>query len=329
MRFSLELTPKFQIKDIMEIAAEADSLGFDSIWVSDHYNHRNAFIVLFAIANSTYRVKIGPGILSPYTSHPAYIAQLVATLAECAGGRVVCGIGAGDLTVLRQLGIERTNVIKNVEVAIRIVRDLLSGKDVHTTYNGRVIHLTKLSINPPQSEIPIYVGAQGEKMLMLACRIADGVLVNASDIDLLRKSYRIVRDALTEHGRDFRRFDIAAHVSFSLDEDLEYAKRAAAIYAAYMLAGSNERVLEGLGVEGSCADKIREALLRSDTQTAKMLVEPYVEKFVIVAKPSKLLEIIKEISSIGYMHLVFGPPLGREVKGTIRLIASTLPSLKE
>lgn len=319
MRFSLELVPKISIEELVAIASNAESMGFDTIWVSDHYNHRNVSIVLFALASKTRSIKIGPGILNPYILHPAYIAQILATLSECAKNRIVCGIGAGDLTMLRQLGIERVGALKKVELTVKIIRDLLSGKDVRMNYDSKMLYLTKLDINTPVS-IPIYLGAQGEKMLKLASLIADGVLVNASDLDLLRSSYKIVTSCLNERGIDQKHFDIAAHISLSVDDDLKVARRVAAIYAAYILAGASDTVLNRLGIDIECATKIRDALLKLNTQEAKDIVDPYIEKFIMVVKPNRLREAIEEVASIGYNHIVLGPPFGKDLMGVLKLI---------
>jgi 5,10-methylenetetrahydromethanopterin reductase len=101
---------------------QAEQLGYNSIWITDHFNNRNVYITLTVIANYTDRIKLGPGVTNPYLIHPVMTAQSVASLNEVAPGRVICGIGAGDRTTLDMVGKKMTTPLRTVREAVDIIR---------------------------------------------------------------------------------------------------------------------------------------------------------------------------------------------------------------
>ncbi len=327
-KLSVEFTPKWPAPILSDLARLVDGLGFDTIWVSDHYHNRNVFVTLAVIALATYRAKIGPGILSPYVHHPAYIAQSILTLTDLAKGRVVCGIGAGDFLSLMQLGFERSSPVGVVRDALFIVRDLLRGESINVC--SSTFKLINVKINfGAQDSVPIYVGAQGDSMLKMAARFADGVLINFSDEGMLKSARNLVCCTSAEAGRNVSDIDIVAHPSVSISDDVLLAKRAVLPYAAYILAGSSNTVLKRLDVSIEKASKVRSAIMRMDLQEAKSLVEDEVDKFAIYGTPKQVAERLLAIRSLGYEHIVIGSPIGPDPQKAMMLLSTeVLPVLR-
>ncbi len=325
-KLSVELTPKWHLTILRELAKVIDGLCFDTIWVSDHYHNKNVFIALAFIASATQHTKIGPGVLSPYIHHPAYIAQSILTLTDLAKGRVVCGIGAGDFLSLMQLGFERYNPVSVVRDALLSIKGLLRGEFVNLS--GTAFKLINAKLNfGDQNNIPVYVGAQGDNMLKMATRFADGILVNFSDEDMLRYAYNLIYHTSMNVGRNPSNIDIVAHTPVSISDDVLLAKKAALPYAAYILAGSNDTVLERLGVSAEKASKVRLALMRMDLQEAKSLVEDEVDNFTIYGTPKQVTEKLLTIQSLGYEHIVIGSPIGPNPQKAIALLNTEVLSI--
>ncbi|MEM2910028.1 MAG: 5,10-methylenetetrahydromethanopterin reductase [Nitrososphaerota archaeon] len=329
IKLSVEFAPKWPTSMLRDMAGLADELDFDTIWVSDHYHNRNVFVTLAIVASVTHRVRIGPGILSPYVHHPAYIAQAVLTLADLAEGRAVCGIGAGDLISLTQLGLERSSPLRVVRDALFSVRKLLKGESVNVCSPTFKLVGAKIGFEHPDN-IPIYVGAQGDGMLKMAARLADGILVNFSDDDALRYAIRLIYRASMDAGRNPSDMDVVAHVPVSISDDVSLAKKAALPYAAYILAGSGDVVLERLGVCIEKASKIRSAVMCMDFQEAKRFVEDDVDKFAVYGTPKQVAERLLDILSLGYEHVLVGPPIGPDPQKAMALLnAEVLPRLRD
>lgn len=93
LKFSLELLPNEPIKDIIEIIKTAENIGFENVWITDHYNNRDVYEVLAISGYETSTIKLGAGVSNPYLRNPVTIAAATATLNEITGGRAIVGVG--------------------------------------------------------------------------------------------------------------------------------------------------------------------------------------------------------------------------------------------
>src|SRR5215471_21131334 len=162
------------MRETLELAKEADALGFHSFWLSEGYHSRSALVRATLIATATKKIKIGLGILSPHTKHPALLAMEAASLDELAPGRVLLGIGR-VLNALRKHALDSRGTTQVVKESIEIIKRILSGQLVQ--YDGN-----KFSIARPGSRLDLELsgdlGATGPAMLRLAGQYADGIVFN-------------------------------------------------------------------------------------------------------------------------------------------------------
>jgi 5,10-methylenetetrahydromethanopterin reductase len=110
------------MSETLELARAADALGFHSFWLSEGYHSRSAIVRATLIASATQRIKIGLGILSPHTKHPALLAMDAASLDEVAHDRVILGIGR-VLNALRKHAIDDTGTTQLVKESIEIIME--------------------------------------------------------------------------------------------------------------------------------------------------------------------------------------------------------------
>ena len=155
---------------------------------------REAFVTLtgwgHATANGPARHRVCP----IYNSPPLTAAMAAATLAESVGrGRVVLGIGAGHPVIGRQFGNDRLSGVAGVEEYLTVVKSLLAGETVE--HHGEHIHLdgARLALSTAV-EMPVVLAALGPRMLGLAARSADGVLLNWSGPDALAATAQALRE---------------------------------------------------------------------------------------------------------------------------------------
>src|SRR6266542_7171794 len=142
---------------VIEAARTAERLGFDCFWVTDsHLIGREVLAMLGALAVSTERIALGPGVSHLAGRHPSVIASAMATLDELAPGRIRLGIGVGDSGPLN-LGVPRTSV-SDLETAIVAIRDLMQGREV-AGYERPL----KLSFGSTERRVPIFVASSGER----------------------------------------------------------------------------------------------------------------------------------------------------------------------
>ncbi|MXR22420.1 5,10-methylenetetrahydromethanopterin reductase, partial [Halobacterium bonnevillei] len=211
----IELTPESPVREVASLAASAEDAGFDAVFASCHYNNRDPFVALDRVAAATDDVMLGPGVANPYDTHPVKLASQVGTVDEVSDGRAVLGLGAGDASTLRNLGVERDRPLRRVLETMKVAQDLWDGERVE--HDGTFV-AADAGLNYDVGEIPVYVGAQGPHMLRMAGKHADGVLVNAShERDLSWAADRVTEgesDRVVEGD-----VDVAAFASVSIARD--------------------------------------------------------------------------------------------------------------
>jgi 5,10-methylenetetrahydromethanopterin reductase len=328
LKFGIEFVPREAYWKIMHYVIQAEKGGFSNLWITDHFNNRNVYATLAAASIYTNKITLGPGVTNPYMVNPVLTAQAVATLDEMAPGRVVLGIGAGDKTTLETVGVEMGKPLTAVQESIAIVRGMLSGESV--SFQGEVFKTAGAKFLFKTRRIPVYVGAQGPKMLALAGRIGEGVLINAcnpKDVELAVKS---VKEGMSEAGRKQEDVDVAVYTAFSVHQDIKKATKAAVPPVSFIVAGCPPQLLERHGIDIAKAGEIREALKANDWGRAFGAVTPeMIDAFSVCGTPGVCIERIAELLKSGITQFVAGSPLGANVREAINLLShEIIPSFK-
>jgi probable F420-dependent oxidoreductase len=195
MKFGFTLKGDQSPERTVELAKVAEAGGFEYGWVFDtHVLFREPYPLLTLMALNTDRMRLGTCVTNPGTREPSVTASALATLNEISSGRMDLGIGRGD-SARRVLG-KPPITIAGTEEAIRVIRDLVEGRPV--TYEGTELNLTWTG----KWKLPVWVAGYGPMALSMAGRVADGVILQLADPDLIRWFAGQVRDAATAAGRD-------------------------------------------------------------------------------------------------------------------------------
>ena len=195
MRFGFTLKPEHSIADTIALAQAGEAVGFDYLWLFDsHVLWREPYALLTLIAEHTSKLRLGTCVTNPGTREPSVTASALATLDEVSDGRMDLGIGRGD-SARRVLG-KPPITLAHTEEAIHVIRELVEGRTV--LYEGTELQL-------PWSggdKLPVWVAGYGPMALSMTGRIADGVILQLADPDLIRWFVAQVREAATAAGRD-------------------------------------------------------------------------------------------------------------------------------
>lgn len=310
--FEVELVAEHPVRELASLSETAEEEGYGAVWVTDHYNNRNPWVVLTAIALATDDIELGPGVTNPYIAHPAWIANAVASLDEVSGKRARLGIGAGDKNTLRTLELERESPLNDVLESVKLTRELLGGGSV--TIEGLV---NNARLNYDSREVPVYIGAQGPNMLRMAADHGDGILINASHP--------------TDFEWSFQQFDpdtdaeVLAYTSFSISRERDAALEAAKQPVAFIAAGSPPQVLKRHGLNLELAEEIGKYIEESRFSEAFDLVtEDMLDAFSIYGTPEECAERVEELFEVGVDTVVVGSPLGPKPTEAIRIAADEL-----
>ncbi|WP_166347636.1 LLM class flavin-dependent oxidoreductase [Phytoactinopolyspora limicola] len=163
------------ITSVGGLAAHAEKLGFDELWLADHYYNRDTSVALALMAQHTETATLGTAVASPFLRHPTLLASLAATITELAGQRFVLGLGSGGYEFPQEMDIAIKRPLAAIAESTRVVRELLAGP---ADVTGEVFSARGAALRWPAAPTPVYLAARGPKMLALAGDIADGVITH-------------------------------------------------------------------------------------------------------------------------------------------------------
>ncbi|OWT32621.1 5,10-methylenetetrahydromethanopterin reductase [Methanobrevibacter sp. 87.7] len=319
MKFGIEFVPQQPLDEIIKLVKLAEDVGFDNVWITDHYNNKNVYASLALIAKETSTIKLGPGVTNPYLRSPAVSASAIATIDEISDGRATFGIGPGDKATFESLGVEWSKPLSTIKSAIAEIRTLTAG--------GKTDKGAKLGgIKAVQDSIPIYMGAQGPKMLETAGEIADGVLINASNPKDYEAAMPMIKAGLDKAGGD-KDFDLGAYTSTSIGPDSEAAKNAAKIVVAFIASGAPDLVIERHGLPEGYNKKLGDLLGKGDFGGAiGAVTEEALDAFCVAGTPEEFVPKIEALGEMGVTQYVAGSPVGKDVEESIKLLGDVISS---
>ena len=317
MKFGIEFVPQIPLDELVRLVKIAEDVGFEYAWITDHYNNKNVYETLALIAANTETIKMGPGVTNPYVRSPAISASAIATIDEISNGRATFGIGPGDKATFDALGIAWEKPVSTIKAAIADINTLLAGEK---TEAGAALGGAK----KVQDAIPIYMGAQGPKMLETAGEIADGVLINASNPKDYEAAMPMIKKGIGDQAKDF---DVAAYTATSIGTDSEAAKNAAKIVVAFIAAGSPPPVIERHGLPDGFNTKMGEFLAKGDFGGAiGAVTDEALEAFSVCGTPDEFIPKIEGLAEMGVTQYVAGSPVGKNVEESIKLLGDVIAS---
>lgn len=168
------------------LAKLADDNGLDLLTIQDHpYQGRffETWTLMTALAMATKQIRVSANVTNLPLRLPSVLAKQAATLDILTGGRVEMGIGAGGFwdAIVAYGGTRRTpaEAYAGFEDALHILRGMWDSTGRSFSYSGTIYSVKGALVGPvPAHRIPIWVGAQGPRMMRLTGRMADGILVS-------------------------------------------------------------------------------------------------------------------------------------------------------
>jgi len=167
------------------------------------------------MAANTRHMRIGPCVTNPAVRDITVTASLFATLNLISGGRMDLGIGRGDSS-RRVLG-KKPVTPKELEQSIQAFRDLTAGREIQ--YDGQPTRITWSKQSPP-----VWVAGYGPKVLNMAGRVADGIILQFADPDLIEWCMAFVKEGARQAGRDPKSIEVMAAAPVWVSDDLNTAR---------------------------------------------------------------------------------------------------------
>jgi coenzyme F420-dependent glucose-6-phosphate dehydrogenase len=318
---------QFGPRQLLDFAVLAEGLGFESAWISDHYQpwrHTNghapfSIAWLAAAGERTSRMTLGTSVLTPtFRYHPSVVAHAFATLGVLYPGRIVLGIGTGEaLNEHPVTGVEWPEPrerFRRLSEATKLMRRLWTEDFVE--FDGEYYKVLGATVyDRPERPVPIYVAATGEVAARFAGRQAEGfICTSGKGMDLYRdRLLPAVQEGARAAGRDYEQIEKMIEVKVSFDTDRERALADTRIWAALALSAE-----EKVGVHDP-----------RDMERLAATVNNPERRWLVSDDPEEHVEQIVPYIDLGFTHLVFHAP-GDDQARFLRLYAKeVLPRLRE
>ena len=299
---------QFSPQDLLAYSVKAEECGFDSVFVSDHFQpwrHTGghapfSFTFLGALGARTSRVVMGTSVLTPtFRYHPSIVAQAFGTLGALFPERVVLGIGTGEsLNEVPATGMvwpEMKERFARMRESVRLIRQLWTEERVD--FEGDYYKTESATIyDRPDRPVPIYVAAAGPMVAKYAGRAGDGFICTSGKATELYTEKLLPNVAAGRElaSRDVANYDMMIEVKVSFDTDHDRAMNDTRHWAALALSPE-----EKMSVEDP---------LQMERLADALPVERAASRWIVSTDPDEHVERVKFYYDLGFRHLVFHAP---------------------
>jgi len=282
------------------LVRRAEAAGYDDLW-SGETNGPDGFTPLVLAAAWSERLRLGTGIVNPFTRGPLVLAQHAAALQDASGGRFCLGIGSSsNVIVERWNGIPFAKPLTRVRETVELLRPLFAGE--------RGPGGCKLE-TAPATPVPIYVAALGDKMLEAAGEVADGAILNFLPLSAVPHVVERIRagEARRNGTRTAGPVDVTCRFFLVPGEPDEALATARYLFAAYATVPVYERFFRGLGWS-EAIDPMVDAWRGGDRRAALALApEELLRDVFILGTPEQMAERLDAFVAGGITTAILTP----------------------
>jgi len=325
-RVALYLQDSHDLRDGLDYARYAEQRGFEAVWQAESRLVRDAIVPMAAYAAVTEHIKVGSGVLNNWTRNIGLLAATFLTLDDLAPNRVICGIGAWWDPLAKNVGIDRKKPLTAMKETVQVMKRLLNLERV--TFDGEFIHVNEIELDVVHGRreprnVPIMIGATGDKMMEMTGEIADGCVMNYcvapeyndTALELLDKGAR-------KAGRTVDDLDRPQLIVCSVDHDHDTAiDHTKMLLCQYM--AQQPHIAKASGVADSVVQEIQSTLgwpaTKEQINKAKYLVpDVLVDKITASGTPEEARAKVNEYIKRGCTCPILYP-----VGGNFKLLIDT------
>ncbi|MGQ4871637.1 MAG: LLM class flavin-dependent oxidoreductase [Candidatus Thorarchaeota archaeon] len=324
--FGVAMTGVFPVSEAVELAREAERLGLGSVWFAEDYFFRGGIPYLAAASVATERIRIGLGVINPYTRHPALIAMEFATIDELCGGRAIFGLGSGVPYWMWQMGYDVKKPLSRTRACVGLVRKIMTGDKVSHEDKFFVARDIQLIFKPVRTHVPIYLAFEGKMGLALAGEIGDGAILSIFNTpDYVKFAWERVRKGAEKSGRNLDDFEMVSYLPMVIDEDLDRALNTARKFMALYLPHSQPGgpLMAHAGIEPEVTLEMKKAAEEGGDIEA-LITDRMVQTLGVVGDIESCIRQVRAIVEAGAHTPVMFPVPGTDVIQTVKTIASEI-----
>ncbi|MEJ2708306.1 MAG: LLM class flavin-dependent oxidoreductase [Anaerolineales bacterium] len=325
-RVALYLQDAHDLRDGLDYVRYAEQRGFEAVWQAESRLVRDAIVPMAAYAAVTEHIKVGSGVINNWTRNIGLLAATFLTLDDLAPNRVICGIGAWWDPLARNVGIERRKPLTAMRETVEVLRRLLHMERV--TFHGEFHHVEGIELDVVHGRreprnVPIMIGATGDKMLELTGEIADGVVLNyCVPPEYNDRALELLEKGARKSGRSLEDLDRPQLVVCSVDADHDRAIDTTRELLTQYLA-QQPHIAKASGVSQEVVTEIQSILgwpaTKEQIQRAKHLVpEDLIHRITASGTPEEAHAKVNEYRKHGATSPILYP-----VGGDVKLLIDT------
>jgi coenzyme F420-dependent glucose-6-phosphate dehydrogenase len=320
---------QFAPKPLLDFAVEAEKQGFDSVFVSDHFQpwrHEgghapHSITWMSAVGARTSRIVIGTSVLTPtYRYHPSIVAQAFATLGCLFPGRIILGIGTGEslneVPATGQPWPEFKERFARLRESVVLMRKLWS--EDHVSHEGEYYKTVDATIyDRPKEPIPIYVAAGGPVVAKYVGRASEGFICTSGKGAELYKDKLIpaVKEGMELAKKPAGAVDHMIEMKVSFDTDLARAKEDTRFWSALALSAEEKTSVHSPTEMARLADALP--------------IDRIARRWIVSTDPDEHVEKIAPYVDLGFNHLVFHAPGPDQVRFLQLYAKEVVPRLRK
>jgi len=304
LSFGVTVMPDPPYGRMIELMRLAEGHGFDYAWTYDsHVLWQESFATLPLAADRTERIKLGHFVTNPGIRDPTIVASWYATMQDVSNGRMAMGIGRGDSS-RRVVGLEPVKVA-DFEARCRMIKDLMNGRGV--SWNGKELKLEW--VRSELGEIPMWIAGYGPKALAIAGRVADGVIIQLADPQIIQWIMETARKAAEEAGRDPSELKCIVGAPSHITDDIADARDQTRWFPA-MVSNHIMDLIERYGYDSEIPAALTDYVKarefydykdhsRVGARHGEFVTDEICDRFSVLGNAEQATEKLKELEAIG------------------------------
>lgn len=285
----------------------AERLEFDTFWICDSHviwNECYSQLGWLLGKSQSDRLLFGTMVTNPVSRDPIVVASAFATLQDLSGGRMLCGIGRGDSAV--RVLKRRPATVAATEHAVQVIRTLAAGESM------------EIDERPVQIEwatgerVPVYVAAYGPRMLEVAGRVGDGVIIECVDLHYIAWALEHVRRGALQAGRDPSELAVICSTSTFVSDDLKRARDEVRPLGS-VVGNHVAEVLRNSGPDSMPAELAAYVANRPEYDYLKhvhkgeehssYVPDDIIDRLCLIGPPERCIEKLKRLMELGVTHV--------------------------
>lgn len=327
---ALYLQDSHDLREGLDFVRYAEEKGFSAVWQAESRLVRDAIVPMAAYAAVTEKIKVGSGVINNWTRNIGLLASTFLTLDDLAPDRIICGIGAWWDPLAKNVGIDRTKPLKAMRETVTVFKRLLNMERV--SFDGEFVHVDNIELDVVHGRrsprnVPVYIGATGDQMMMMTGEIADGVVLNyCVPPEYNLKAMDMLTLGARKGGRTIDDIDRPQLIVCSVDEEhdvaIDYTRELLTQYLA-----QQPHIAKASGVSADIVEEIQKILgwpatKEQITQAKHLVPEDLIHRITASGTPAEARQKVQE-----YIYNGCTCPILYPVGGNVKLLVDTFSSV--